>query len=113
MESLVNQDDFWRNQEKAQIVLKELAQKKKVVELWQQLAGEITDLDELTQITDERSSEEILGNAQILAKKVQKAELELFLSDKYDLRDAILSISTGTGGTDAQDLPAIIWPCAG
>ncbi len=44
-----------------------------------------------------------LEQLQQLQKKFEKEEIQVFLSNKYDKRDAVMSIYSGAGGIDAQD----------
>jgi len=43
------------------------------------------------------------GRIEEFEKKLKKEELRVFLSEKYDQGNAILSITSGAGGQDAQD----------
>jgi len=56
-------------------------------------------------ITDETSEEytELTHEYEILDTMFQKSHVELVLSEPYDKNDAIVIISSGTGGVDAQD----------
>lgn len=44
----------------------------------------------------------------ILESKFSKAELQVYLSGKYDKNNAILTISAGVGGRDAQDWASML-----
>jgi len=102
---LTQETNFWGDNQKAQQILQEISAKQKKVELWRSLIREIQDLQELTEIVEENSTEfqEIQNNYEKIKKLHNKAHLELFLNKKYDTTNAILNITGGTGGTDAQD----------
>jgi peptide chain release factor 2 len=90
LEKEIQKPDFWQDKEKAIKVNQELAQ----------LHGEIGEIErlkeELTQLKSEKEIKEF-------EKKLSKAEIKIFLSEKYDKGNAILSIFAGAGGQDAQD----------
>ncbi len=52
---------------------------------------------------NEEELKELEFDLRKLSKIFQKAHIELLLNDKYDSNDAIIMISCGTGGVDAQD----------
>jgi peptide chain release factor 2 len=111
LEKISVQDGFWGDQQKAQSVLKELSSQKKLIALWEKLKQDGDDLIAFLKMTDENNAGEMQDlkiQVDRLAAVFKEANLQLFLSDKYDLRDAILSISTGTGGTDAQDFSEML-----
>jgi peptide chain release factor 2 len=52
---------------------------------------------------DSKEAAELAADYEKLEKEYQKAHTELVLSGPYDRNDAILVLSAGTGGVDAQD----------
>jgi len=86
-------------------VLKELKYWTDMEELWQGLSTKIEDLKELDQMVEEGSQEanELETDLKTVEKAYHKAHVELLLSGPYDQNEAILVLSTGTGGVDAQD----------
>lgn len=52
---------------------------------------------------NEEELKELETDLKILTDIFQKAHIELFLNNTYDSNDAIIMISSGTGGVDAQD----------
>ncbi len=77
---------------------------------WKALERDIEELEELSLLINEESNEyiELQNQTNEITKKYKEAKIQLFLSDQYDIRDAILSISTGTGGTDAKDFSGML-----
>ncbi len=96
---------MWDDPKKAEKVLKELKYWTDLEEKWLTLSQKAKDLEELAGMIEEDSSEaaELEAELEILEKLYQKAHVELVLSGPYDKNDAILVISAGTGGVDAQD----------
>ncbi|MEI7579065.1 MAG: peptide chain release factor 2 [bacterium] len=104
---------FWNNNLKAQQKMKELgriqAELNGLKEL-QGLADDISTMLELIQDDENASAselEETLQETTIMVKKLakvlDKAELETYLGNKYDKYDAIFSLHSGQGGTEAND----------
>lgn len=52
---------------------------------------------------DEELSEELEKKCKDFENKIEKEEIKIFLSGKYDKNNAILQIFAGAGGIDAQD----------
>jgi peptide chain release factor 2 len=87
--------------------MRELAGLRQEVEPWQALQNEIGEALELLEMAgdegDQSVVDEIAGQAEELAKRLDHQEFELTLSGPYDGRDALLTIYSGAGGVDAQD----------
>lgn len=68
-------------------------------------AGDEKEGDYTSQERDsfDEMEQEIERRAATLQKSFEDAEFDAFLSGAHDYEDAILSISAGAGGTDAQD----------
>jgi len=89
-------------------VLKEMSIIKKNLETYQALESELNDSTELISLY---KSEDIDGNlidelTQSLIgfrKILEEFEIKMMLSGKDDTKNAILSINSGAGGTEAQD----------
>src|SRR5262249_37009981 len=58
---------------------------------------------------DEGAAADAAGQANELAKRVRKAELERMLSGPADQANAIVSIHPGSGGTDAKDWASMLF----
>lgn len=87
-------------------MLKELKYWNTLKETWGRIGQKRKDLEEFSRILDVDNSDEVkaLETEQAdLEKLFHKAHLELFLNGPYDASDALMMISAGTGGTEAQD----------
>ncbi len=99
-------EGFWDNRKKAERVLKELKYWTNLNEKWAEIRKKRIDLQEFSEMVDENKPKELEDfekEAEELKNIHQKAHVELFLSGPYDQNDAILVLSSGTGGVDAQD----------
>jgi peptide chain release factor 2 len=97
--------DFWLDQTKAQNVMRQLAEQKKVVETWQGLAKKVADIIEALPLAEEEPSfrEEIEAEVAAVVSRLDELELGMAFSSEYDARNAILAIHAGAGGTESQD----------
>ncbi|MBI4433347.1 peptide chain release factor 2 [Candidatus Uhrbacteria bacterium] len=99
--------EFWRDQAHARTRSQEIAGLREEVTLWRGLEREARDLAELIalDIADQTQSfrEELERQFASLEERFRKHEIDTLLSDPYDVRNAILAVHAGAGGTEAQD----------
>jgi len=70
----------------------------------------VNDLEELNCITknDETILKELEEKFIQIQNRIEKEEIKIFLSGKYDKNNAIMEIHSGAGGVDAQDWAAML-----
>lgn len=73
------------------------------VEEWKDLQTQIEGLESLLELDDGSFTNEITAQVDQLEDLINKKEISLLLSGRYDQGDAILAIHAGAGGTDSQD----------
>lgn len=73
------------------------------ITLWSVLEQQIKDAIELSELNDPALQEEIERESMLISTQLGKLSLATLLGGKYDRGNAILTINTGEGGTDAQD----------
>ena len=100
-------ESTWSDIEKSQKLSKELTEKKDIlskVDAWQKNVEDADVIFELLEENEDASLlEEVTEIIHKLSKELDKWELEQVLSGEYDVNDALLTITSGAGGTDAQD----------
>jgi len=107
LEKEIAKDGFWDDLENSQTILKKSKGLKSSVEKYETLKTELEDLQVLNFLANEENDESLVtevgdGIKKIL-KKVDKITLETLLSGQYDKNNAILTLHSGAGGTEAQD----------
>lgn len=95
--------DFWANNSNAQAKMKRLAKLESRIRPWQELKNEIKEVGEMIELDDESLSSDLSTQLGVIEKKLEQRRDDLKLSGPYDDHDAILSVYSGAGGTDAQD----------
>ncbi|XP_059440179.1 peptide chain release factor PrfB1, chloroplastic-like [Corylus avellana] len=100
---------FWDDRDKAQEILVALTDVKDKIKLLSELKTQVEDAETIVKLTEEMDSIDtgLLEEAASLIKELNKAldrfELTQLLSGPYDKEGAVISITAGAGGTDAQD----------
>jgi len=99
--------DFWQDNDTAQKVSREKTSAEKEIQLYEGLDSELEELETLLALAEEESDDDTYAECAAKAGEVQSAleELELrqLLGGEHDASDAIVSINSGAGGTDAAD----------
>ena len=107
LESGTDKEDFWSDNKVAQKILQEISNLKKWVEEYRTVEKHLNDVNTLIEMgeseNDESLEKEIEEEIAKSVKEVDKLEFKNMLSDEDDRRDAILTINSGAGGTEAQD----------
>jgi len=98
--------DFWKNNQKAQKVMKQIESIRNEIEISKKLKDDLNSLIDLYESTD--NSEDLSEEYNDLHIKIKDFEKLKFLSGKYDSSDAILSIHAGQGGTESNDWAQIL-----
>ena len=99
--------DLWDDPDAARQVTSELAGVRDDVELIDGLSERVDDLDTLYELAREESDESIVPEIdtglETLRGALDTLELRALFTGDHDERDAICQVSSGAGGTDAQD----------
>lgn len=97
--------DFWSDKEKSTVISKELSHLKDYLDFWNNIEKEIGDLLALWEDVsgDESLKKEFSVHYKDLEKKFNQAELAVYFKEKNDKNNAIITITSGAGGTEAQD----------
>jgi peptide chain release factor 2 len=103
IEEQLSDANVWANPERAQILARESATLRGQVEPWQVLKSQISDIVELIDLGDATMLPEFEQQINALEDEYRERRKELLFDGEYDGRGAILKLSSGAGGTDAQD----------
>lgn len=99
---------FWDEPKLAASKSQEAATLKSRLDSWNQLWKDTVLAAELAGLEDATMQTDLQSNLKKLTAQFAAKEFELKLSGKHDREGAILSITAGAGGTDAQDWAEMI-----
>ncbi len=103
LEAQLATSEIWNNPTHAQELSKHLAALKRSVDPWITLQAQVNDLEELMELGDDSLLGEFEGQIIALEKEYEMLRKDLLFDGPYDDHNAILRLSAGAGGTDAQD----------
>lgn len=107
LEAASMDENLWDDQENARKIMQDLDNLKKEIDELEKLSGEILALSSL--VDSDGVSSDFAKDVVILEKRLEKIELKSFLSDPYDVKNAIVSIHAGQGGTEAMDWTSMLY----
>jgi peptide chain release factor 2 len=100
-------EGFWDDPDAARALLQDRSSIEDTLERHAALTSELGDLKELHELAaaegDEAMLEEVAGTLESVEKRLREMELRRMLGGAHDRNDAIVSITPGAGGIDAQD----------
>ena len=113
LENETMEENFWNNNKNSSKILTQIKTIKNKINEYNRIRNEIINLQELTELikieTDEEIEKDILKNTNKLQKDIEKFEITTFLSGKYDINNAIVTIHPGAGGTESQDWAEMLY----
>jgi len=100
-------EGFWDDPKRAQKTMRDRANAEDTLVGLEKITREVKDLGDLLDMAAEAEDpslvDEVAAQLEPLDVRVRKLELKRMLSDETDDNDAIVTISPGAGGVDAQD----------
>lgn len=107
IEQEMQQEGFWQDAEKAGALLKKSKNMKDTIDHFETLKNEYEGLGILIELGMEEEDKSIVKDVSDEYKKlheeIENMRIATLLTGTYDNNNAILSINSGAGGTDAQD----------
>ena len=107
LEFIMNEPDFWSDQEKAKKVSQEFDDLRNELNAWKNIKKETSDLLELSEVGEREGDSSLKKEIEIklikLIERFSELEFYILLGEKYDQNNAIVAIHAGAGGVDAQD----------
>jgi peptide chain release factor 2 len=96
---------FWDDQEEAARVSADHARAARRLEEFRALQAEVEDLDSLAEMArdDDEIAAELAGQLAPIEARLATLEEQRLFSGRYDGGDALVTVNSGAGGTDAQD----------
>jgi peptide chain release factor 2 len=102
LEQTMAAPDFWDDQAGAARVTTEHARVTRKLERYETLRREVDDASELLEL-DPSLEEEVAEQVAPVRDELARLQEEALFDGEYDAGDAVVTITAGTGGTDAQD----------
>ncbi len=103
LDTELSRPEIWNNPSDAQEKSKNLAALNSTIEPWLVLSAQVKDIAELIGMGDSSLEKEFEGQVSALEKEYRIRQKDLLFNGKFDDHNAIIRLSAGVGGTDAQD----------
>lgn len=103
LEEEISSPEIWNNPSYAQEKTRQHAQLSAIVSPWLTIKAQVDDMIELMDLGDDSLLSEFEVQVKALEDEFSERQRELLFNGPYDDRNAILRLSAGVGGTDAQD----------
>lgn len=95
--------EVWNDVEHAKGLSKQSAALRAQIEPWQTLYTQVGDIVELMELGDDSLEQEFADQISALESEFERLKKDLLFRGEYDAHSAIVKLSAGAGGTDAQD----------
>jgi peptide chain release factor 2 len=107
LEAKMGEPGFWNDQQGAAQISSEHARVQKRLERYERLRREYDDARELLAM-DGEMAEEIETSLKPLERELERLQEDALFSGEYDAGDAVVTIQSDAGGTDAQDFTEML-----
>lgn len=105
---MMQRPDFWSDNREAQEIAKKQSALQARVEPWQELGADLQDAADLCALGDESLLADLEDQVGKIERRFLALKEDLKFTGPYDDHDAIVTLSAGAGGTDAQDWTAML-----
>ena len=125
LEAQTLEEGFWNDSKKSGIILQQIKIIKNKVDKYNKLKNELNNLQEMSELIIQEESEinqnepesisensltyDVLNGTKTLKNEIEDLEVEILLSGKYDINNAIVTIHPGAGGTESQDWAEMLY----
>lgn len=100
--------ELWHDPARAERVNKQAAALRQLLEPWQTLIAQVSDGSELLELDDEQMLPELMQQTEQLEAEYSRLKKDLLFQGEFDNHAALVKLSSGAGGTDAQDWTAML-----
>jgi peptide chain release factor 2 len=107
LESELGAPGFWDDQQRAADISTEHARVTRRLERYERLRREYEDAKELLAMDGDMAAE-ISSSLEPLQRELERLQEDALFTGEYDAGDAVVTVHSGTGGTDAQDWAEIM-----
>lgn len=108
LEGELTRPELWNNPTHATEVNKQFAALDAQVSPWRTLAAQLGDIAELMELGDESLAAEFDGQITAMEQQLDELRKALRFTGTFDDHNAIVRLSAGVGGTDAQDFTEML-----
>jgi peptide chain release factor 2 len=108
LETQTQADGIWDNQREANVLFGKLKALKNQWEPVEAMLNELQDMQELYELANQEEKQELDVSITDLQEQWIALETKLYLSGEYDHNHCYMSITSGAGGTEAQDWAAML-----
>jgi len=107
LEAKMGEPGFWDDQQAAAAISSEQSRVAKRLERYERLRREYDDARELLAMDGDMAAE-IQGSLEPLEQELERLQEDALFSGEYDAGDAVVTIQSDAGGTDAQDFTEML-----
>lgn len=108
LENLTNEPNFWGDVQNSTFVVNKLKVIKNKINKYNIIESKLLTLKSIIELLQEEFDEdlfkELSNSIKEITNEINKLEIDILLSEKYDRNNAILTLHPGAGGTEARRL---------
>jgi len=109
LEPQLEDPNLWNDPDNARDISQKATRIRKVIDIYENLKGDIDGLEELLEIASEEEALELEEERTRIQKNLDALYRETLFSGEHDDRPAILTIKPGAGGTESSDWAGMLF----